>query len=260
MLIRSTTDHVEHTLPFTEKAEAALETYNSADTIATTGELEKIYDRIAAEITAAYSERGEISAPVMLVVLKGGVFFSAELAKRLTLPFEIEYVSVSSYGDGHTNKAVIVAPLPVTLQNRHVFIVEDIIETGNSLAALRDACLRMGVASLSMAVLVDKPDKRDQRDATRDLIPDFVGLTLTCDARFLVGCGLDEKGFFRNSTSLRGYNPQLFKPLLVTTSQVSSPDLNRTPSTSSAPLRTSLDGPMSPLNYDPCAMPSTCSM
>ena len=126
-------------------------------------------------------------------VLKGSVFFTCELAKRITVPVTMDFMSVSSYGDQTESSGVvrIVKDLDVPLEGKDVLVVEDIIDTGRTLHYLMNILRDRGPASLRLAALLDKPDRRVvtvEADYTCFQVPD----------EFVVGYGLDCAQQYRN--------------------------------------------------------------
>ena len=129
----------------------------------------------------------------LVCILKGSAFFACELAKRLTIPATIDFMSVSSYGSGTTSTGIvrIVKDLDEPLEGKDVLIVEDIIDTGRTLAHLMEVLKTRKPASLRLCTLLDKPERRVTRvdvDYTCFEIPD----------RFVVGYGLDFDQRYRN--------------------------------------------------------------
>ena len=129
----------------------------------------------------------------LICVLKGGVFFTCELAKRLTVPVSLDFMSVSSYGSGTESSGVvkIVKDLDQPLEGKEVLIVEDIIDSGNTLYYLMDVLHRRNPASLRLCTLLDKPERR-----VKDVKVDYVGFEIPDE--FIVGYGLDYAQKYRN--------------------------------------------------------------
>ena len=121
-------------------------------------EVEEKIRRIAARISEDYQGK-EVH---LVSVLKGSVFFTCELAKRITVPVTMDFMSVSSYGDQTESSGVvrIVKDLDVPLEGKDVLVVEDIIDTGRTLHYLMNILRDRGPASLRLAALLDKPDRR----------------------------------------------------------------------------------------------------
>lgn len=145
---------------------------------------------IAAQISRDYEEK-EIH---MICILKGGVFFTCELAKRLTVPVSLDFMSVSSYGDDTKSSGVvrIVKDLDESLKDKDVLIVEDIIDSGRTLSYLIEVLRQRGPASIRLCTLLDKPERRVKKQVKVDYtcfsIPD----------EFVVGYGLDYAQKYRN--------------------------------------------------------------
>ena len=98
----------------------------------------------------------------LICVLKGGVFFMCELAKRITVPVSMDFMCVGSYGDGTKSSGVVrlAKDLDESIENKEVLIVEDIIDSGNTLYYLMDVLRQRKPASLRLCTLLDKPDRR----------------------------------------------------------------------------------------------------
>ena len=129
----------------------------------------------------------------MICVLKGGVFFMCELAKRITVPVSMDFMSVSSYGDDTKSSGVvrIAKDLDEPLEGKDVLIVEDIIDSGRTLSYLMKVLQERKPASMRLCTLLDKPDRRVKMvdvDYTVFNIPD----------EFVVGYGLDYAQKYRN--------------------------------------------------------------
>ena len=145
---------------------------------------------IAEDISREYAGK-EIH---MICVLKGGVFFMCELAKRITVPVSLDFMSVSSYGDDTKSSGVvrIVKDLDQPLEGKEVLIVEDIIDSGRTLSYLLDVLKRRNPNSVKLCTLLDKPERRVVKDVNVDYccfnIPD----------EFVMGYGLDYAQKYRN--------------------------------------------------------------
>lgn len=129
----------------------------------------------------------------MICVLKGGVFFMTELAKRITVPVTMDFMSVSSYGDGTSSSGVvkIAKDLDESLEGKDVLVVEDIIDSGRTLYYLLQILEKRNPNSMKLCTLLDKPDRR-----VRDVHVDYVGFNVPDE--FVVGCGLDYAQKYRN--------------------------------------------------------------
>ena len=129
----------------------------------------------------------------LICVLKGGVFFMCELAKRITVPVSMDFMSVRSYGDGTKSSGVVrlAKDLDESIENKEVLIVEDIIDSGNTLYYLMDVLRQRKPASLRLCTLLDKPDRR-----VKDVHVDWTGFEIPDE--FVVGYGLDYAQKYRN--------------------------------------------------------------
>lgn len=129
----------------------------------------------------------------LVCVLKGGVFFMCELAKRISVPVSMDFMSVSSYGSGTQSSGAvrIVKDLDEPLEGKNVLIVEDIIDSGNTLHYLVEILYKRNPESIKICTLLDKPDRR-----VADVGVDYVGFEIPDE--FVVGYGLDYAQKYRN--------------------------------------------------------------
>ena len=155
---------------------------------------EEEVNRRISEVAAAVSRDYEGKTVHLICVLKGGVFFTCELAKRLTVPVSLDFMSVSSYGDETKSSGVvrIVKDLDESLKGKEVLIVEDIIDSGRTLSYLIEVLKQRGPESIRLCTLLDKPERRVKKEVKVDYtcfsIPD----------QFVVGYGLDYAQRYRN--------------------------------------------------------------
>ena len=153
-------------------------------------DVNKKISEVAAQISRDYEGR-EIH---LICILKGGVFFTCELAKRITVPVSLDFMSVSSYGAGTVSSGVvkIIKDLDEPLDGKHVIIVEDIIDSGRTLAYLMEILKQRHPADIRLCTLLDKPERRVKKQVKVDYtwfrIPD----------EFVVGYGLDYDQKYRN--------------------------------------------------------------
>ena len=153
-------------------------------------EVNKRINEVAEQINKDYAGK-DIH---LICILKGGVFFTCELAKRLTVPVSMDFMSVSSYGAGTVSSGVvkIIKDLDEPLEGKDVLIVEDIIDSGRTLAYLIEILKQRGPKSIHLCTLLDKPERRVKKqvhvDYTCFTIPD----------EFVVGYGLDYDQKYRN--------------------------------------------------------------
>ncbi|WP_040953062.1 hypoxanthine phosphoribosyltransferase [Gorillibacterium massiliense] len=129
----------------------------------------------------------------VICVLKGAFVFMADLVKSITVPLELDFMAVSSYGASTRSSGVvrIIKDLDVSVEGRDVLIVEDIIDSGMTLSYVIDLLQGRGASSVSVVALFDKPHRR-----TVDLEPDYKGFTIPDE--FIVGYGLDYAEKYRN--------------------------------------------------------------
>ena len=126
-------------------------------------------------------------------ILKGATFFACELAKRITVPVTLDFMSVSSYGDSTESSGVVKInkDLDEPLEGREVLVVEDIVDTGNTLAYLLDNLQKRKASSVRLCALLDKPERR-----VKDVHVDYTGFEIP--DKFVVGYGLDYAQKYRN--------------------------------------------------------------
>lgn len=129
----------------------------------------------------------------LVCVLKGGSFFMCELAKRISVPVSLDFMSVSSYGSETKSSGVvkIVKDLDEPLTGKDVLVVEDIVDSGRTLSYLMEMLMDRNPASLSLCTLLDKPDRR-----VREVKVDYTGFQIPDE--FVVGYGLDYDQKYRN--------------------------------------------------------------
>jgi len=143
------------------------------------------------QISTVYAE---IETPLVLVViLKGATVFAADLLRSLTVPAELEFVRAASYGTGtssHGHPLRLARMVDGTLIDRHVLLVEDIVDSGRTADAVIRSVRRMKPASLRLAALLDRPARR-----SIDVKIDFKGFAIP--DRFVIGYGLDYAGLYR---------------------------------------------------------------
>ncbi len=154
---------------------------------------EQIRDRIAMlgrQITEDYAGKDL----TLVGVLKGSCLFMADLMRQIDLTLTIDFMSVSSYKDGtrSTGDVEILKDLSNSIRDKHVIVVEDIVDTGLTLTRLLEILESRGAASIRLASFLDKPEPR----IMKDLKIDYIGFTVP--NKFVVGYGLDAAGRYRN--------------------------------------------------------------
>lgn len=154
---------------------------------------EKEVEQRICEMAREISEYYKGSEVHLVSVLKGGVFFTCELAKRLTVPVSIDFMSVSSYGNGTTSSGVVkvIKDLDEPIEGKHVLVVEDIIDSGRTLGYLLENLKSRKPQSLRLCTLLDKPERR-----IKEVQVDYTGFEIPDE--FVVGYGLDYMQHHRN--------------------------------------------------------------
>lgn len=154
---------------------------------------EQISKRVA-ELGAEITEKFKGESVFLICILKGSIFFTTELAKRIDLPMEIDFMTVSSYGAETVSSGVINVKqdLSSSIEGKNVIVVEDIIDSGNTLSRLLQLFRSRNPKTLTLCTLLDKPERRVVKDVTVDytgfVVPD----------KFIVGYGLDWDQKYRN--------------------------------------------------------------
>ena len=154
---------------------------------------EQLNKRIA-EIGAQITEKYRGQSVYLICILKGSIFFTTELAKRIDLPMTMDFMSVSSYGGDTKSSGVIkiVKDLDEPLRDKDVIVVEDIVDSGRTLSYLLDMLKARGPKSMALCTLLDKPDRR----VVNDFEVDYTGFVIP--DKFVVGYGLDYDQRYRN--------------------------------------------------------------
>ena len=150
----------------------------------------KAIEKIARQMNADLADKN----PVLLCAMNGALIFLGQLAPLLTFPLQIDYIHTSRFrGDMRGGDLHWLATPTIPLKNRNIIIIEDILDSGITLAAIKDYCVQQNAKEVLSAVLVDKERPReegglDKAEYTGLMVPD----------KFLVGYGLDYKGYLRN--------------------------------------------------------------
>lgn len=152
-------------------------------------EIENIVNILANQIEKDYNNKDFI----MVGLLKGSVAFMADLMKKINLDFSIDFMVVSSYGGGtqSTGRVNVLKDISQSVEGKEILIVEDIIDSGNTLNFIKKYLTVKGAKSIKLCTLFDKPDRR-----TADITVDYVGMKIP-DV-FIVGYGLDYDEKYRN--------------------------------------------------------------
>ena len=146
---------------------------------------------LGATITKDYAERsGDI---VVVAVLKGSVIFLADLVRHIAAPIVVDFIGISSYGDATVSSGVvqITQDLSRPIEGKHIIVVEDIVDTGHTVAYLMENFQTRRPASIALCSLLHKPER-----AEREVKIDYLGFTIP--NKFVVGYGLDVAQQYRN--------------------------------------------------------------
>lgn len=174
--------------------EEANRTLAEADLLASETEVMAAIDRMATELTA----RLGTACPIACCIMNGGLIFAGQLLARLGFPLEVDYVHATRYG--HETRGAelnwLVRP-QVNPGGRTVLLLDDILDEGVTLAAIAGQYRHLGAREVLSAVLVDK---RHNRKVSPGFRADFTGIET--EDRFLFGCGMDYRGFWRNAPGL----------------------------------------------------------
>ena len=165
-----------------------------AYTLVSEAEIDATVSRIAAEIDRDYADRSK--GLLLLCILKGSVVFMGDLMKKIERPVEIDFMKVSSYGSGTSSSGKINIMLDLhrsDLANLDILIIEDIIDSGRTLAYLVNYLKLAGARSVKTCTMLDKPERR--ADDFRDFQPDYFGKIIPDE--FVVGYGLDYNEKYR---------------------------------------------------------------
>lgn len=146
---------------------------------------------LGAKITEDYKDTKE--ELIIVCLLKGSILFMADLCREIKLPLKMDFMSVSSYGDEFesSREVKIIKELDESIIDRHVIIIEDIVDTGRTLKKVGDILKAREPKSFKICTLLDKPSRRET-----DVIPDYIGFVIPDE--FVLGYGLDFKQEYRN--------------------------------------------------------------
>lgn len=158
---------------------------------------------LAKKITEEYAGKN----PIFIGVLKGVVVFFADMIRKVNIPCQIDFMCISSYGGANsTGKVQVKKDVSADLKGRHVVILEDIYDTGNSLSFVYKHLLSKEPASIKICTLLDKPERRNPGVT---LTPEYVGFTIPNE--FVVGYGLDFNECYRNLPYIGILKPEAYQ-------------------------------------------------
>ena len=166
-----------------------------ADCLATPAEVSAALDRMAAAISAQLADQN----PLCYCVMNGGLVIAGRLLSRLGFPLEVAYLHATRYGHALNGTTMLDWRMRPSqdMTGRTVLVIDDILDEGHTLQAIVAHCRDEGAAEVFTAVLVDKQHGRKARPGMK---PDFYGLDIA--DRFLFGCGMDYKGYWRNAPGI----------------------------------------------------------
>lgn len=158
--------------------------------------------QLAAQLSEDYAGKN----PLVIGVLKGVVVFFADMMKHISIPCQIDFMCISSYQGTQSKEMKVKMDVSADVKDRHVIILEDIFDTGNSLDFTYRYLMEKGPASLRICTLLDKPERRNPKVT---LVPDYVGFTIPNE--FVVGYGLDFDEYYRNLPYIGILKPEAYE-------------------------------------------------
>ncbi len=171
---------------------SAIEILETADMVCTAAQVNLAVSRVARAITAELAGAN----PLVLVVMRGAVVFAGQLLPQLKFPLEVDSIDATRYGNTTQGGEIHFRTMPVSdIAGRTVLVVDDILDEGITLQAIRDKLLVMNAHKVLIAVFADK-----QTSKPKPLAADFIGVTLP--DRYVFGFGMDVHGYWRNLPSV----------------------------------------------------------
>ncbi len=172
-----------------------------AEILVSEKEIQEICVRLGKQITDDYKDK----QPIFVGLLKGCVPFMSDLARQVELKFDMAYMAVSSYHGGiaSSGDVKIKMDLDISVKDRDVLIVEDIVDTANTIVTIIELLKHRGAKSVKMATLLDKPAGR-----LREYQPEYVGRVIPKE--FVVGYGLDYDEYYRNLPYVGILKPEVY--------------------------------------------------
>ena len=166
---------------------------------------QELKDRVA-ELAAQIDRDYAGKEPMLISVLRGSFIFMADLARAITLPCTVDFMAVSSYGSGTTSsgQVKITKDLSESIEGRDIIVVEDILDSGNTLSYLFQLLQARHPASVRLCTLLDKPSRR-----TKPITADYTGFSV--DDLFVVGYGLDYAEKYRNLPYIGVLKPAVYE-------------------------------------------------
>ena len=171
-----------------------------AEILADEAQIRTIVKRLGKQLTEEYETRN----PLILCILKGAAPFAVDLFRMMDCPAEMEFIQVSSYGNGVvSNGFTLKRDVDTDIAGRDIILVDDILDTGNTLTRLRDYLMERGPKSVRICVMFDKKERR-----TVPLEPDYAGMVVPDS--FIVGYGLDYAEKYRNLPYVGILKPEVY--------------------------------------------------
>lgn len=165
----------------------------SSDHLYSQCEVDNTITRLATQIIQDLQDE----FPIVLTVMNGGLYFAGQLLPKLNFPLETDCVQASRYHGEIVGKEITWRVKPSDqVKGRTVLIIDDILDEGHTLAAIRDKCLELGAVNIKIAVLTEK-----ELEQSKPIKADYVGLKLP--NRYVFGCGMDVYGWWRNLPEIR---------------------------------------------------------
>lgn len=170
-------------------------------TLYTEQDIQEMVDRMGEQITEDYKDKELLVIPI----LKGSSVFAADLIRKIDVPCELDFMVVSSYGNGTetTGKVIIKKDVSVSIEGKDVLLVEDIFDSGVTLTRLKEELSKRNPKSLRLCTLLDKPERR-----RCNTIPDYIGCKVPDE--FIVGYGLDYAEKYRNLPYIGVLKPEVY--------------------------------------------------
>ena len=166
----------------------AWQVLQNAELIFSADDVNDAITRLAIDITADCTDRN----PLVITVMNGGMMFAGQLLPLLRFPLDCDYIHASRYGEAtHGTELKWIAMPRESVQGRHVLLLDDILDEGHTLAAIKEKLLALGAAQVACAVLTNKNIGK-----SKPIEADYIGLTLP--NRYVFGCGMDISGAWRN--------------------------------------------------------------
>lgn len=166
---------------------------------------EQIQEKVR-ELAAVLSKKYEGKNPIFVGVMKGVFMFFADFVKRVDIPCQVDFMWISSYKGTESSHMEVKRDLSSDIRGRHVVILEDIFDTGNSLDFTYKHLMSKEPASLAVCTLLDKPDRRNPAVTLK---PEYVGFTIPNE--FVIGYGLDFDEYYRNLPYVGVLKPEAYQ-------------------------------------------------